>query len=63
MELQKDGSLIVSDFSKGIGQSILSDYSDMMGVNIDINPGLASANVKSYNGLAIASVKSINGLI
>ncbi len=46
MELQKDGSLIVSDFSKGIGQSILSDYSDMMGVNIDSNPGLASANFK-----------------
>ena len=46
MELQKDGSLIVSDFSKGIGQSVLSEYSDMMGVNIDSNPGLASANFK-----------------
>ncbi len=46
MEIQKDGSLIVSDFSKGIGQSVLSEYSDMMGVNIDINPGLASANFK-----------------
>lgn len=46
MELQKDGSLVVSDFSKGIGQSVLSEYSDMMGVNIDSNPGLASINFK-----------------
>jgi hypothetical protein len=53
MELQKDGSLIVSDFSKGIGQSILSDYSDMMGVNIVDNPGVASVNFKFNNNIKL----------
>ena len=45
MKLEKDGSLIVSDFSKGIGQSVLSDYSDVLGVNLEI-PGVAGAGYK-----------------
>lgn len=43
VKIEKDNSLVISDFSKGIGQSVLSEYTDMMGVNITNNPGLVSA--------------------
>lgn len=46
MTIEKDGSLTIADFPEGIGQSILSPYADMLGVNIIDNPGVASVNFK-----------------
>jgi len=43
MEIQKDGSLSIDTFQQGIGNSTLSNFADMMGVNIVDNPGLVSA--------------------
>lgn len=45
MKIEKDNSITISGF-EGIGQSILSDFSDMMGINTENNPGVASANFK-----------------
>ena len=41
----KDNSISINGFSEGIGQSVLSDFSDMMGVNIDL-PGVLGASSK-----------------
>lgn len=53
MKLEKDNSLTIADFQEGIGKSILSDYSDMMGVNIVDNPGVASVNFKFNNNIKL----------
>lgn len=53
VKIEKDNSLVISDFSKGIGQSVLSEYSDMMGVNIVDNPGVASVNFKFNNNIKL----------
>lgn len=45
IEINKDNSISIS-FGEGIGQSVLSPFSDMMGVNIDDNPGSISSNFK-----------------
>lgn len=44
--INKDGTLSIVNYQEGIGQSVLSDFSDMMGVNINDNIGVASANFK-----------------
>ena len=44
VKIEKDNSLTISGF-EGIGQSVLSDFSDMMGVNTEI-PGVVGANFK-----------------
>lgn len=44
MKIEKDNSITIADF-KGIGQSVLDDYSDIQGVNINI-PGVVSAGYK-----------------
>lgn len=45
IEINKDQSISIS-FGEGIGQSVLSPFSDMLGVNIDDNPGSVSINLK-----------------
>lgn len=45
IEINKDGSISISGFDKGIGQSVLSPFSDMMGVNTE-TPGNISAGYK-----------------
>lgn len=45
MKIEKDGSLTITENQEGIGQSILSDFSDMLGINIS-NPGIFSAGYK-----------------
>lgn len=45
VKIEKDNSISISGFSEGIGQSPLSDFSDMMGINLD-RPGVASVNFK-----------------
>ena len=46
VKIEKDNSITISGF-EGIGQSVLSDFSDMMGINNDIK-GVASSNY-SFN--------------
>ena len=46
MKIEKDNSITISDFSDGIGQSSLSSFSDILGINITDNPGVASINFK-----------------
>jgi len=53
MELQKDGSLSIDTFQQGIGNSTLSNFADMMGVNIVDNPGVASVNFKFNNNIKL----------
>jgi hypothetical protein len=45
IKIEKDNSISISGFDKGIGGSILSDFSDMLGVNNDI-PGVLSVGYK-----------------
>lgn len=45
VKIEKDNSISIG-FGEGIGKSVLSDFSDMMGVNIVDNPGVASINLK-----------------
>ena len=42
----KDNSISINGFSEGIGQSVLSDFSDMMGVDITDEQGIALLNFK-----------------
>lgn len=44
VKIEKDNSISISGF-EGIGQSPLSDFSDMLGINTD-RPGVASVNFK-----------------
>lgn len=44
VKIEKDNSITISGF-EGIGSSVLSDFSDMMGVNTEI-PGVVGANFK-----------------
>ncbi len=44
VKIEKDNSISISGF-EGIGQSPLSDFTDMMGINLD-RPGVASVNFK-----------------
>ena len=45
IKIEKDNSINIS-FDEGIGQSSLSSFSDMMGVDIEDNPGSVSSNFK-----------------
>ncbi len=45
MDIQKDNSLVISNFQEGIGQSPLARFSDMNGVSLE-KPGIASADFK-----------------
>lgn len=49
MKIEKDNSISISGFN-GIGQSILDDFSDVMGVNLE-RQGLAGVNFK-FNKIA-----------
>ncbi len=44
--IEKDGSLSIDGFQQGIGNSTLSNFADMMGVNVTDNPGIASVGFK-----------------
>jgi len=44
--IEKDGSLSIDTFQQGIGNSTLSNFADIMGVNVTDNPGVASVNFK-----------------
>ena len=44
VKIEKDNSISISGFSEGIGQSILSDYSDMLGVNLDLQGTISVGN-------------------
>jgi hypothetical protein len=44
VKIEKDNSLTISGF-EGIGQSVLSDFSDIMGINTE-TPGVAGINFK-----------------
>ena len=50
MEINKDNSISVSGFQEGIGQSPLSGFSDMLGINLERN-GSAGVNFK-FNKIA-----------
>lgn len=45
VEINKDNSISISGFEKGIEQSILSGFSDMLGVNTNI-PGVLGVGYK-----------------
>lgn len=45
MKIEKDESLSI-EFGEGMGQSVLSNFTDIMGVNIADTPGVASVNLK-----------------
>jgi len=45
-EISKDGTINIGGWQDGIGQSVLDNFSDMLGVNINDNPGSVSANFK-----------------
>lgn len=44
--INKDNSISINGFTEGIGQSTLSDFTDMMGIDISSNPNVASLNYK-----------------
>jgi len=46
MEIQKDGSVLISKFDEGISQTPLGNFSDMLGINIDDTPGTAFVGKK-----------------
>ena len=45
VKIEKDNSITISGF-EGIGQSPLSDFTDMLGINNSSNPGVAGVNFK-----------------
>lgn len=45
VDINKDNSISISGFDKGIGQSVLSPFSDMLGVNNNV-PGVLGVNYK-----------------
>lgn len=45
VKIEKDNSISISGF-EGIGQSPLSDFTDMLGINNSSNPGVASVGYK-----------------
>lgn len=45
VKIEKDNSILISEFNKGIGQSILGDFSDMSKVSLE-KEGVAYANFK-----------------
>lgn len=45
-EISKDLTINISGWQDGIGKSSLDGFADMMGVNINDNPGMVSANFK-----------------
>jgi hypothetical protein len=53
IEIEKDGSLSIDTFQQGIGNSSLSNFADIMGVNVTDNPGVASVNFKFNNNIKL----------
>lgn len=45
-EISKDLTINIGGWQDGIGQSVLDNFSDMLGVNINDNPGSVSSNFK-----------------
>lgn len=45
MKIEKDGSLTITENQEGIGRSVLSEFSDMLGINLS-NSGVFSAGYK-----------------